>query len=96
MCYNWTCPGNMWKCMDNKTCISHYNIMNGKLDCPDKSDEIEKYHAGQECLDTDYQCDIQVTKNSYSTSMMPKYGYFGLVMLEDCYNVNILQFIISI
>ncbi len=41
-CKNWTCNPWQWKCRDNKTCIPIYQVLNGlngKLNCPDGSDE---------------------------------------------------------
>ena len=50
VCHTWNCSDDRWKCRDNKTCVLREKIMDGKINCQDKSDEILKYHEGRKCL----------------------------------------------
>ena len=54
MCITWNCTDNMWKCNDNKRCILHSLLCDGKMECLDSSDEENCIHY--KCLDNARKC----------------------------------------
>ncbi len=56
LCENWRCAETWWQCKDRNECLKETLLCDGKVDCYDKSDEVDLFCNEYSCLSGYTKC----------------------------------------